>query len=387
MSAQAIPFAGDQATVANLRAAAKHLGVGSIRDGSWFRRIVAAHVKSHCEKIDAGHWDRVYPGIAVEQRAHQEIRKVAVKAAAAGAVASAGASAGELLSLFTDGLAAPVGIPATMLSMALEAAYTALLQIDLACDLGAIYGIPFNPDDVGEIATLFGLALEVDVYSKKEQQEQDEADAPHGLTSRLIRLEEGEIATRIGRKLLEDSVVRNIIPIIGVPISARWNYVATTKLGAKVRKYMRYRRALATAVARLQLGNVTDPTLLVEGAWLLATTDGAAGHEEMLAIAAIMDLLTPVQRSAIAADKAFGDHEEDWFAELAAVDRKMHEPLLETLSLVAAADRELAVPERRLLTRIGKALGREIDFARIEQICAHLAHGDELPEMRGRAQA
>src|SRR5262249_25635777 len=152
-------------------------------------------------------------------------------------------STGELLSLVTDGLAAPVGVPAAVLSMALEAGFTALLQIDLACDLASIYGVPFDADDVGEVATLFGLALEVEIKKKKEA-EADAKEAPTGLTSKLIQLEDGEIATRIGKKLLEEAVMRNIVPVAGIAISARWNYVATTKLGATVKKYVRYRRAL-----------------------------------------------------------------------------------------------------------------------------------------------
>ena len=37
--------------------------------------------------------------------------------------------------------------------------------------------------------------------------------------------------------------MRNIIPFVGVAISARWNYVATRLLGKKANKYVRYRRA------------------------------------------------------------------------------------------------------------------------------------------------
>jgi hypothetical protein len=370
----------DPSTIGSLREAAKQLGARSISDGSWFRKIVTDHVRAHAQKVDVKHFDRVYPNVGAEERAQLEIRRVAVKAAAAGAFASAGASTGELLSLFTDGIAAPIGVPAAVLSMGLEAAYTALLQIDLACDLGLIYGIPFNPDDVGEIATLFGLALELDVYAKRKRDEDEEhEEKPKGLTQRLIHLEEGEIATRIGRKLLEESVMRNIIPVVGIGISARWNFVATSKLGAKVKKYMRYRRAIRASVSKLELGEEIDPAVLVEGAWLLGTVDGEAGHEEMLAIAAVMDLLTPAQKSAITGVATFGDNEEAWFAKLGSVDKAMHRPLLDTLYLVAAADRELAVPERRFLRRIGVALGTDVDFPRIEQICRHLSHGETPP--------
>ena len=161
------PAAGSAASrrldFAMLRDAAKHLGAQSLKDGTWFKNLVAGHAKKHQTMVTTGSWDTVYPGLDAEARADKHIQRVAVKASAAGACASIGASAGELLSLLTEGLAAPIGVPAAMLSMGLEAAYTALLQVDLACDLASIYGVPFNPDDLGELATLFAVALEIDI--------------------------------------------------------------------------------------------------------------------------------------------------------------------------------------------------------------------------------
>jgi hypothetical protein len=369
----------DAANLTRLRDAARHIGVTSIRDGSWFQSVVRAYVKAHVARVDAARWDRVYPGVVVEERARREARRVAYKASAAGALASLATSSGELVSLITEGLAAPVGIPAAILAIVLEAAYTSLLQIDLACDLGLIYGVPFDADDAGEIATLFGLALELDVYSRKLKEEEDEAGVPRGLMARLMHLEEGEIGARIGRKLLEEALLRNVLPVVGVGISARWNYVATLRFAAKVRKHMRCRRALRAAIGQLRLGAVTDPTMLVEGCWLLVTSDGEAGHEEMLALAAIMDLLTPEQKRALSSDRALAASEQEWLGALAAVDKPMQPALLDTLYLVAAADHELAVAERRFLERAAAALGRTVDLARAEQLASHLARGETPP--------
>ncbi len=372
--------------LSQLRDAARQMGVDKLRDGSWFRRIVAAHVKKHCATITADHWETKYPGLDVETRARKQIRGVAGRAAATGAFASVGASTGELLSLFTDGLAAPVGVPAAMMSMALEAGYTALLQIDLVCDLASIYGVPFDPDDVGEVATLFGLSLDIDIKEKKKKGERGgngddgDAEAPRGLTSKLIELEDGDVATRIGRKLLEDSVVKNIVPVLGLGIAARWNYVATSKVAAAARKYIRYRCALQHALAKLDLSHVTDPAVLVEGAWLIATVDGDAEHEEVMAVAAIMDCLPEDKRKELELDRTLGDDEEQWFEDLAKVPSSMHDSLLDVLYLVAATDKEVQASERRFLRRVGKALGREIDFPRIERICDHLSCGEHLPD-------
>lgn len=365
--------------LSRLRDAARQMGVDKLKDGTWFRRIVAQHVKKHGETITAGHWDTKYPGLDVEARAHRQINTVALRASATGMAASLGASTGELLSLFTEGLAAPVGVPATMLSMALEAGYTALLQIDLVCDLASIYGVPFDPEDIGEVATLFGLALEVDVKEKKPE-EADEKERPDGLTAKLIELEDGDIATRIGRKMLEESVMKNILPIVGIGIAARWNYVATKKLAAAAKKYIRYRAALNHALRKLRLDKVTDPAVLVEGAWLLATVDGEAGHEEVMAVAGIMDSLPEEQRKALELDQHLGDDEEQWFEDLGRVPREMHDPLLDVLYLVAATDRELQASEKRFLKRVGKALGRAIDFERLDRLCEYLASGEDLPD-------
>jgi len=379
MSAKAGEERAHEEELARLRDAAHQLGVHSLRDGSWFRKIVAAHVKKHAAEVHADHWDRVYPGLDVEERARQQIKRVAAKTVTTAVAAATLSSAGELASLFSEGLAAPVGIPATLLAMTLEGTYTSLLQIDLACDLASIYGVPFDPDDVGEVATLFALALEVDVKKKAPNEGDEDPEKPRGLSSKLMELEDGDLAKKIGRKVLEDAIIKNVLPVIGIAVAARWNYLGTRRLAAAVRKYVRYRSALRHTLDRLDLSGVTDPGVLVEGAWLLATVDGDAAHEEVMAVALIMDHLSPEARRVLALDKALGEDEEEWFESLAKLPRAMHDPLLDVLYLIAATDRTLCPSERRFLRRVAKTLGREVDLARVDKICRHLANGEELP--------
>jgi hypothetical protein len=367
--------------VTKLREAAKQIGVHRLGDdGGWFQRAVAKHVRKHLAASTAERWDTRYPGVSVEDRATQEIRRVALKASAAGVLASTGASTGEILALVTDGMAAPVGLPAAILSMTLEAAYTSLLQVDLACDVASIYGVPFDADDVGEVTTLFGLAFDVDMKKRASHRDETQHEPEtEGLTRKLQELEEGEVAKRIGRKLIEEAVVRNVVPFLGIPVSARWNYVATKRLGKTVKKYVRYRRALVAACSGLRLDTIGDPSMLVEGAWLLATTDGDAGHEEVMALALIMDQLPEARRRAIELDKSLGDDEEDWFDALSKAPAELLPPMLDVFYLIAATDREIQASERRFLRRVGRTIGRAIDFDRLDRICRHLADGEDLP--------
>lgn len=356
-----------------LRETARKQGFDKMSDGTWFQRMASTHIKKHAAEIQPGHWDEIYAGLDVEERAHREIRKAMRRAATAGALASAGASTGELVALVTEGLAAPIGLPATVASMVAEAVYTARLQIDLACDLASIYGVPFEVEDTGELTTLFGLGFEIDVKKHRE-----EKSATSGVTAKLIELEDGETAKRIGRKLLEESVMRNIIPVVGIGISARWNWVATRRFAEHARKYARYRRSLRHACSRLDLKHVDDPGLLLQGAWLMATVDGEAGHEELLALALVVESLP------IGADDAkleeTGDDEEAWFERLARAPKSMTSSILDVLYLVAATDRDLQSAEKRFLKRASKVLGRDTDLARIERFAAHLDEGEDLPE-------
>jgi hypothetical protein len=353
------------------------LKLDRVFNGGWFRKLAIDHIKRHNARVNAAYWDRVYPNLSAEVRADTIIRKVCQKASVAGILASTGASTGELLSLFTEGLGAPIGMPAAALSMCGEAAYTAFLQIDLACDLGSVYGVHFDVDDIADLTTLFGLALELPPPVKKEAPEGEAHES--GLISRLVELEDGEVARRIGRKLLEESVMRNIIPVVGIAISARWNYVATRKLAGTVRRYVRYRRALRDALGQLKLHELAAPELVAEGAWLLASIEGPPPNETAMAVGVVVDMLPEHVRGAIQKDRAFGDDDEQWFEDLKRIPPAMYEPLLDVLYLVAAANRELQPTERRFLHRVGKVLAVPVDLDRVEQICRHLSLGEQLP--------
>ncbi|MFI5301234.1 MAG: hypothetical protein ACHREM_24385 [Polyangiales bacterium] len=350
-----------------LRDAARHLTGKGLQDGSWLNRMIATHVKRHATRIDATYWDRRFPTLHTEARAKKLIDRVALKAAGAGFLASVGASSGEIVSLVSEGLAAPIGLPGTVLSMLLETAYTALLHVDLACDLASIYGVPFDPDDVGELATLFEVAKRGD-----DEPEEAETEVVTSIAEQIEHIEGGAIAGSVGKKLLEESVLKNVIPFVGIAISAPWNYYATQQLGNAVRKYVRYRRALEQSCKELHFPG--DPTLLIEGAWLLITADGAAKHEELLAIALLVDAMPEGHHPAL--DKALNDDEDEWLERLHAVPEEHKGSLLEAFYLLASVDRKLQPSERRFLRRVGKALHREVDYARIENICHYLARGE-----------
>jgi hypothetical protein len=364
-----------------LREATKHLSREAMRDGTWFKNLIVDHIRKHQAAISPATWEAAYPGLDAEARAGRHITAVARKASVAGILASIGASTGELLALVTEGLAAPVGVPAAMLSMAFEGAYTALLQIDLACDLASIHGVAFDPDDAGEIATLFAVALGIQPRKHDQRPGPERLPAEPGGTPAAKASDKGHATEGEGLEArlidLEEGEVRNIVPFAGIVFSARWNYLGTVLLGQKANRYIRYRRAIRRAFARVDCAGVADPMLLVEGAWLLSTSDGEPTHEELMAIALLAEALGRGER--LDTSRARIEDEDEWLERVARSPAESHAALLDMLSLIAATDRELQTAERRLLRRVGKALGRPVDFERIERICRHLADGEDLP--------
>jgi hypothetical protein len=376
MGAQSRISAAAEHGAAALRVFADKLGLERFVDGNWFRKLAIEHIRRHHQKINIAHRGHTCVALDMEECADALIHSACKKACYAGAFASAGASTGELFSLFSEGVGAPVGVAAILVSLLSEAAYTTMLQLDLACDLGTIYGAPFNVDDIGDLTTLFGLALDL---PERKRPAAETAQPPTGLIEHLLELEDGEVARHIGRKLLEDSLMRNLVPFAGIAISARWNYVAIRRLGGTVRRYVRYRRTLLAALRQLQFQRIAEPEILVEGAWLLATVDGKAATETAMAIGQLVSAFPEECLRQIACDRAFGDDEEGWFDTLRLVPANMYCALMDVLYLVAAADRVIQTGERRFLRRVGRALGIPVDLERVDKIRRHLVLGEELP--------
>jgi tellurite resistance protein len=253
--------------------------------------------------------------------------------------------------------------------------YTTALQIDLAFDLASIYGVPFAHDDVGEISTLLALALGVDMVS--EPTRHDKPTAP-GETKpwRVVRqMQRDDFARDVALEVVQQSVLRNVIPIAGVLVSAVWNQVVLRRYAQQVHTAVRQRLSLVRACEGLRLGSHQSARILLDGAWLIATADGELDHQEALALSKLIDSL-PLPERISAHEASFDDDEEQWFERLAALPASEHAALVEVVALVAAADGALTTPERRFLKRLGRALHGEVSLEAIESMITRIREGE-----------
>ncbi len=272
---------------------------------------------------------------------------------------------GEVVTVLTDGLAAPICLPAVVASLASEIVASAKVQIDLVFDLGSIYGVPADVRDTAELAEIFDLAFHA-----------DQADGARR-AGHAPRPTEDEILARLGRSILEDAVL-GLVPFVGIPASAAGSYRSTVRVGAAARCFVRRRAALRESLRRLSLEG--PRALLVEGAWLLATADGVATYEELLVVAAIARSLSGDERAEAlhGAWHIDAPDERCWLERASSLDAPARADLAGALEAVAGLRGPTRHPERRFLLSVGDALGVAIDFARIEAIHRSL-DGDALP--------
>jgi tellurite resistance protein len=374
-----------------VRTAARELRRREDEASSYLHRFIAREVEERLEQRGPAYWDRLFPGLPPEARAARRIRRMLTRGTVAGIVAGAGASAAELLSIGGDGVAAAAAVPLGIVSVGAEMLYITALEIDLAFDLATIYDVPFERDAVGEIATMLGLALGVGLSDEPSRHDQPAMPGETKPWRVLRQMQRGDFSKRVSKALVQQSVLRNVVPVAGVVVGAVWNQIVLRRFARAVHTAMRQRVMIVRAFEKVELADAASARIVLDGAWLLATGDGAISHREALALSTLIRSLRLPERIA-ASEPSVADDEEAWFERLRELDPKAHGVLLDVLALVASVDGEFTTAERRFLRRVAKALGREIDLVVVERNVASLRVGRALwrgpePAERGEAAA
>jgi tellurite resistance protein len=345
--------------------------------GSWMQRFIHREIEHRTRTRGPAYWDAMFPGLTPEERAQRRIQRMITRATIAGVAAAGGASTAEVMSLVTQGVGSLAAIPLGLGAVGAEMVYTTALQIDLAFDLASIYGVPFAHDDVGEISTLLGLALGVDLV--REPTRHDKATKPGDTKPwRVVRqMQRDDFAQRVSREVVQQSLLRNVVPVVGVLISAAWNQVVLRRFANQVHTVVRQRLGILRACRSVRLGEQRTARAILDGAWLIATADGDIGHQEALALSTLIDSLTLPERIAVH-DASFPDGQEDWFEQLSELEPGAASVLIEVLALVASADGVFTTPERRFLQRLARTLKRDIDLGTIERMVVRMRAGEAV---------
>jgi uncharacterized tellurite resistance protein B-like protein len=341
------------------------------RPGGWYAKLVTHYVKRNAAR-------RAERGAASSAdtprvRANAAIRRACFKSAASGAACGMISTAATVFTAETEGVGGIIAGPIAALAIGGEMILRTVLHVGLTCELADIFDVEVDPADDADIWRLYALAF------KTHEQEGESADLGRELVREVTHLEGDEIGERIGSRVLGESVMRNIVPVLGIFTSAVTNYLMTRRLGDTVRRYMRYQHALDAEGAFASVRCRAQLDLLIEGMWFIFAADGKLTPEETAFLGHMLKKVDPIARRAILA--RFVEDELDWTLRIAnEVPEDMRDVFMHVLEVAAAVDKEVGLPERKILRRAAHALGREVSDERIQKMVAELEESGELSE-------
>jgi hypothetical protein len=339
------------------------LGVGGGGTlGTWFSRLATVYLERRARRPQAAA-KRAGAG-DLARRAERVIRRAAVRSSLGGAAAGGVTTGAELLVAELGPIAALAGIPAAVVAIGGEMLYRALVHIEMCCDLGELYGVAFRADEPWDLWRLYALAFESG---------RGVVEHPRFEVQRLVEHETKEPSDVISHEILAESVVRNLVPVIGIGISAWRNWQVTREIGETVHRYVRFRRNRRDAFARHEHAWQAHLELIVETFWHVFTAKGWVADEEVAILANYFERLAPEARSRVLA--RFVDDESPWLARLSAVPEGDRTVIVHALEHAATADMSLLPPERKLLDRAARALGRAFDAERVREMIEGLQDG------------
>ena len=335
----------------------------------WFNRLVAWHLDRRALRPA-----RSVAGATETERARALIRRACLKAAASGAAAGSVSTIAAAVSAQTEGMATVVAVPVAAAAIGVEMGFRTIVHIDLACNLAETFAVPYDLADPDDLYRLYALVF-------KTASHDDESEDPgRALVHHVMSEDSEDVGEKLGKRVLGESVARNLLPVLGIATSAVTNYLVTRKLGDTVRRYMRYRRALHDALEHASDECHEYLDLLVEGVWFVFSADGKLTPEEVGTLAHLLQRLPAGERAAVEA--RFVEDELEWADRIERLPETVRDEFLHALEVAAAVDKHVGLPERKILRRAAHHLGRPFDRARIDRMIAEFEEYGVLREMK-----
>jgi uncharacterized protein (DUF697 family) len=327
------------------RAATERVEPDDLRTGRWFSRALAGVVAHHGAAQSGA--PRATPASTASDAARAIRRRACAEALVTGAAAAGSTTAATVVSAETEGLGGLVAIPLAAIAVVLEMLARSAIQVRMTCELGEVFGVRFDPDEPDELTRLFSLAL--GTMSGDAQGDRDRS-----VIERALSTDAKHAGRAIGGALLGESVIRNVVPFVGIVASAAQNARLTAKLGATVERYLGYRAALGAIHDRLAAHHADALPLFTEGVFHVFAADGRLEPAEVAILAHL------VRTSATGATReitsAFVGDEAGWIQRLGAVDDgEARQLVMQGVRIAAALGAPVPAPTRAVVERAAAA--------------------------------
>ncbi len=342
---------------------ARGIGVtGTTAPRGWFEYIVRRRLKRAVAKARAKREAGTFTDERPDVQAERAIRRACAKAAVTGALSGAAATAAVVATAETEGAAAVVALPLAAAAVGAEMATRTVFHIDLACELAAVFDVRVVTS--ADAARLLSVALGAATAGDRDDDDLGRRAIEGATVDRDSMIEQAANA------LVGESVLRNLLPFVGIVSSAVTNVIITRRVGRRLRRAFRYEREMRAALHAAEKTCAPCIDLLVEGLWFVFTADGRLTAEETICLAERLDTLDEGTRRRVL--ERFTADETDWLRRVEDAPAEGRASFLRALEVAAALDKSLPLPEEKLLRRVAEAFHLEFDRARVSGMIEQL---------------
>jgi hypothetical protein len=339
---------------------ARGIGIpGTAPARGWLEYLVGRRMKRAVAKARAKREAGVFEGAMPDAHARGAIRRACIKAAISGTLSGAATTGAVVATAETDGLAGAVVLPLAAAAVGVEMAARTVFHIDLACELAEVFDVEVDSPDVARL-----LSVALGSAGAGERDDLGQSSIEDATVDRDSLLEQAAHA------LVGESVLRNLLPFLGVVSSAVTNVIVTRRIGRRLRHAFRYEHEMSAALRAAATTCASCLDLLVEGLWFVFTADGRLTAEETICLAERLDELDASTKRRVM--EHFVADEGDWLRRLEEVPVAAREKFLGVLEVAAALDKELSLPEDKLLRRAADVLGQTFDPGRVSLLIDEL---------------
>ncbi len=325
------------------------LRLQDFRSGHWFERLATLYVQHHEQHRLV--CDPSVPDERYEEQAQSLISRSAWQTGLIGSSTAALSTGAILFTSETGGYGGVLALPVAAVGIGGDMVARALIQLQMTCLLGDLHGVPFESGDMSDLSRLYALAFGVEDHLVH----QEDDDRGRRLIERIAELRGHEIGVAIGSKLLSESLLRNVIPFVGVALSGLGSMRLTRRVGDLVHNYVHYRAVVDPLIEDFDTDSLD---VLIEGIWFVLAPQEPISHGGAALLAHLVNLRAPEVRDELTS--RFLEDPSLWLDRLGAFRGESRTRMLRALEAVAAV--ETPVPENRvaMLRRAADALHQDL---------------------------
>ena len=325
--------------------------------GHWFSGVMVEYLKAR-ERKSSGERTVARDPMADAQRI---MRRASTRAALVGTGAAAITTSAGTFTLNSNGWTGILALPAASAAMAGDMLLRAIVNLDMCCDIAELFDVHFDASDPADLARLHAVAHHVvDVPD-------DAGDRGHDALDALTKLDPEQVGRAVGVSSSTETVLRNVIPFVGLVTSTVTSYRLTRRLGWASLQYARARAAFREALAPFADKAPPDVfVVLIEGIWFAFTSDGQLDESDAAILAHLLHARPDDIRHRLL--DRLRDDEAGWIARLGAVPGELREEFYRVICVATAVHGELTPGDRRFVVSAAEALGVDPRIPELERL-------------------